>query len=81
MRLCGLSVTLSGIGFGLAHIMSERKYQPSACKREGDAPGDADEVFGFDYAVLNCFFISTSSNPSLSKILRRCPAKSACIVI
>ena len=35
----GLSLTLSGIGFGLCQIMSERRYHPSACNANATRQG------------------------------------------
>src|SRR5215468_1410942 len=42
-----LSVTLSGIGFGFAHIMSCRRYQPSACSAKATRQGTPMMSLGF----------------------------------
>ena len=45
--LVGLSVTLSGMGFGLCQIMSLRRYQPSACNAKATRQGMPNSCLGF----------------------------------
>ena len=45
--LVGRSVTLSGIGFGLFQMMSERRYQPSARNANATIHGMPTRSLGF----------------------------------
>jgi hypothetical protein len=44
----GRSVTLSGIGFGFDQMMSDRRYQPSACSASATNQGVGTMSFGLN---------------------------------
>jgi hypothetical protein len=53
----GLSVTLSGIGFGFGHIMSDLSHQPSACNAKATRHGMPTRSFGFKPIISFWWFI------------------------
>src|SRR5687767_3361762 len=67
--LVGLSVTLSGMGFGFDQMMSERNHQPSARKAKATIHGMPTRSFGFSPVPLVLSTTPLCSTPDKSRVL------------
>ena len=80
----GRSVTLSGIGLGLRQMMSTAQIPAVRLEGEGDAPGDANEVFGLEagevFAILSDSARFRPARNSLSLQSRRCSRQVAVLI-